>query len=511
MRRRDFLKVLGGGAGLAAGLGVVPGLGLRGARAGSAWGEYPAALASARLPSGKIAKNVLEVHLWGGMSAWESFYVVDREDWGKAEKLMWWTFQEEGLGIEGWYDKCSGPTRPPLLKPFAVDALGTQVKFGPYAHPFRERTDILDRLRMVVLSHDLFPHEAAAPFALTGVSVGQPRMAGVGAAVQHHFFGKSLVSSPRPAAYVITEEIGGFAASNGAHPGYARPILLRSDGVPDLANRLRAVADNDAKQGTGALMEFYANEYQQRLRSATSARAARAPAVDDFQFSLGMRKQAGYFADVLSAEGLSFPPAQFCGQIAPVDRTRSRLALAARLLNQPDNATRHVTVIDFAHGTSYSDPFGYDAHFNYMVEHSTKLPYFWTRLIEIINEPGEKDPGKIDLDETLVVISSEFGRSPQRDDLLNDSPGRNHWPYGYVSLMFGGPVGPEQRGIVGAIDSSGYALDGMSPASTRAAQLAALGIYPFAAEAYSTSDIRGASDELEAALMVREQVLGVKS
>ena len=37
-------------------------------------------------------------------------------------------------------------------------------------------------------------------------------------------------------------------------------------------------------------------------------------------------------------------------------------------------------------------------------------------LASRINEPAEGDPAKLDLDDTLVVITSEFGRTPAQED-----------------------------------------------------------------------------------------------
>ncbi len=37
---------------------------------------------------------------------------------------------------------------------------------------------------------------------------------------------------------------------------------------------------------------------------------------------------------------------------------------------------------------------------------------------------------------------------------VQGADGRNHYPSAYVTLMFGGPVGPEQRGIVGPADGA---------------------------------------------------------
>ena len=77
--------------------------------------------------------------------------------------------------------------------------------------------------------------------------------------------------------------------------------------------------------------------------------------------------------------------------------------------------------------------------------------------------------------------------------------------------MFGGPVGPAEKGIVGSIGPNGFANMALSPAETRAATLSALGIYPFAPECYAVSDVYGTGTESQASTWLNEVVLGVKS
>ena len=127
------------------------------------------------------------------------------------------------------------------------------------------------------------------------------------------------------------------------------------------------------------------------------------------------------------------------------------------------------------------------------------------QLAAIINQPGENNPGKINLDETLVILNTEFGRSPG----VQAPVGRAHYPNAYVTMMFGGPVGAAQRGIVGAIQPDGSALHPIGPAETRIATLAALGIYPFEPEGYAVSDVSGATTRAEAGMLVKSRVLGL--
>ena len=63
------------------------------------------------------------------------------------------------------------------------------------------------------------------------------------------------------------------------------------------------------------------------------------------------------------------------------------------------------------------------------------------------------------LDETLVVAVGEFGRSPKRGVSTsgnnNSADGRDHWPYGYTSVIAGAGI---KRGYVhGKSDATGSA------------------------------------------------------
>lgn len=57
------------------------------------------------------------------------------------------------------------------------------------------------------------------------------------------------------------------------------------------------------------------------------------------------------------------------------------------------------------------------------------------------------------LDETMVVVTGEFGRTP---GALSGNAGRDHYPYAYASLVAGGGIVPGQA--FGATDREGWAV-----------------------------------------------------
>lgn len=510
MQRRRFIKsLLTAGAALGAGRVWQP---RRALAASPTWGAWPEFAASAALAPERQARNVLEVFLMGGLSPWETFYVVDDPAYGKADGHMWWTFQEGADSVAEWYGRCGGGSVP-MLTPFTTDALGAQVKFGPFSDPLRSRSDITERLRVQVLSHGLFPHDAAQALAYTGAVIGQPHMAGVGVGVNHHvqtsLTGTSLTAE-LPAAYVIADGVGGYAAATGAHPGMFRPLQLRVQDLHAFVQRLDEISNDPKDAIRQALLEHHASQLDLRLHPPGASERVRSRAADDYAFALQMRQKTALYAGILSSQELAVQTADVCGAAVDADYSRAQFRLAALLLNLPDRSTRHVTVVDRAFDPIGTDPDAYDTHWDHVELSARKLPYMWSRLLEIINEPGESDPSKLNLDETMIVVNTEFGRSlgPQLDTGQGDN-GRNHYPRAYVTAMFGGPLRAEQRGLVGAIDSKGAAVDPLQPAETRAASLCALGIYPFDTGGWSADDINGADSDFEAALKLKEDVLGV--
>src|SRR5690606_15233040 len=110
---------------------------------------------------------------------------------------------------------------------------------------------------------------------------------------------------------------------------------------------------------------------------------------------------------------------------------------------------------------------------------------------------------KISLDNTLIILNTEFGRTPR----AQGQTGRNHHPYGYVTAFIGGPT---VKGISGAIGPDGSATsDGYAtPAQNRIAALLSLGIWPFSPEAFAVSDVPTATGEVDAAIKALKACVG---
>jgi uncharacterized protein (DUF1501 family) len=178
------------------------------------------------------------------------------------------------------------------------------------------------------------------------------------------------------------------------------------------------------------------------------------------------------------------------------------MEIAAHLLTHPDEPARYVCVVDT--GLVPADGGGgYDTHAVQCLPTLTNFTNIFRSLAAVVNAPGESDPGKLNLDDTLVLINTEFGRTPGVQD---GSGGRNHHPYGYCTAVLGGPI--TSPSIVGAINERGEAPQFSVPAESRMAALLAMGIYPFSGDSFFVSDVPQAQTEEDVVARVTRSFLG---
>ena len=108
-----------------------------------------------------------------------------------------------------------------------------------------------------------------------------------------------------------------------------------------------------------------------------------------------------------------------------------RLLMARRLV---EAGTRLVTL-------TYG---GWDMHSNITSSFKSQMPALDTALAALFDDLTERGM----MDETLVMVSSEFGRTPK----INNDAGRDHWPKVFSVLMAGGGI--KGGMIYGASDST---------------------------------------------------------
>jgi hypothetical protein len=464
----------------------------------------------------------LEIFLYGGASPWETFYVRS----AIADQFFGMQTLVNGLD---WAMACSGIPAPSTeIRAFGSDSLGT-VAWGPSTKPLW-RSDIFDRARMVVLQHNLEPHEAAIPYALTGHVLGRPNFSGLGAAISHRFANSA---HPLPFSYVLMPDGGATVGDNfhgmistGTHGGEHRPLLLM---VGTSSGNL-----NTQLQRTGMtsqandLLRFFRASYADKLR--TNGIVTRSKGYSAYSAGVDNLLSASSLSTLLSGASLAPANATGCASFLPgvpltaLDRTSAAVRAGAFLLSQPEasGGARYVGVIDG--GLMQAGGAGYDTHGNNTTVTAVNIFNVCSALASVIDAASPPAAGKISLNDTLVVIKTEFGRTPAPNG-AGDSAGRDHWPHGYVNILLGGPI--TSRAIAGSIGFSGgdrwHALPvtvtgatvdagHFTPSEFQAALMLAAGIFPFQGENFGIGDMslatRGATEALTAS-QIRARVLGV--
>ncbi|WP_437780988.1 DUF1501 domain-containing protein [Sorangium sp. So ce1097] len=518
MRRRRFLK-----CGAALGAMAAGGTLFRSTGASAAFGDTPEAYRQIGLPPELRAENILEVFLYGGLTTWETFYGV--EEYGRPDDpnpelraTQLYTFHDPASPkdsvLAAALGACGRAGDGARLVPFARDALGMNVHLGPLLAPLIARKDILDRMRIVVTRHDLEPHEAAIPYALCGRTLGSPQMACLGAHVQRHAMERGDPARSAPYAYTFTDlGVPGdnlrASLATGLHPATARPLLLRasSDEFLPLLQRPK-LGDPPQRAAFDRLLSRYVDQYRDRVRYDRQGEPLRAARLSELSQTIRSVASAHELDAVLDSALFEQTVSPLCGGTGEtaVNAPAICLRIIAHLLAHPTLPARYCCFVD--PGLVMADGGGgYDTHAETCLTQTMNLGNTLTELLSHVRSPDEQGPeadGKIDLDRTLIILNMEFGRSPGAQNEL----GRNHWPYGYVTVYLGGPIREAQRGIYGAIGPDGRATTYVKPPEQRIAALLALGIWPFAQEGFGVSDVEGTRNEGESAVAALARVLG---
>jgi len=122
--------------------------------------------------------------------------------------------------------------------------------------------------------------------------------------------------------------------------------------------------------------------------------------------------------------------------------------ILARNLLKADAGTRVIYIYDGDRWDQHAKIFDRSARLNHYANCLRWDKGFSSLLTDLSSLPGHT-PGKSLLDETLVVSSSEFGRTPD----INPIMGRHHWRYSYTSLLVGGGIKPGR--VLGKSDERG--------------------------------------------------------
>ena len=150
---------------------------------------------------------------------------------------------------------------------------------------------------------------------------------------------------------------------------------------------------------------------------------------------------------VLTDDLFAMKTNQTCGSQTRTSIPHMGLNAAAGLLTHPTEPASYVCVSDVGLERA-SGGGGYDTHSGNAQDQAMNFDNMLDALFGVINKPGENNPRKLNLDDTLIILNTEFGRTPGRQG----STGRNHHPYGYVTAFIGGPIQNAHKGVSGAIE-----------------------------------------------------------
>jgi len=528
-RRRFLGKTAIGLAGL--GIGIAR---PRAAFADPAWADLPSGI----WPPGFQGYKVLEIHLFGGMAPFESFYY--RDDAGLRTR----GFDTEIQNLN-WNGVCANAPAGLELQEFSTDSNDKELHLGPFSKPLW-RQDIRRRMRVLVQRHNLMPHEAAIPLTQTGLRLGRPTFASTGAAVQHRRSAldqEAAIDRALPHSYALLPENGSLGSlftlvqqvqgAIGMHPGSARPLVLRiGTGLGDFVAQLDRANLGTGKDAVNALIDQYRGQYRDWLRFQATTTLTRSNAFRDYDTAASRLLGAEVLKDLLVDAPQTINPGPTCAREGadpfsnPDNPTKTALEFAAFLLTRPaEEAASSVFVLDSG---LVRTGLPYDVHnFNHAGDTGSNLVNLLNSLVSVIKDPANPAPGddsRIDLANTLIVINTEFGRTPFKSDMNAPdatSLGRDHWPDAYVTVLMGGPIPDVVDGtihrVVGSISDAaalGAVADGplYSATDMRAALLVAAGIHPFAAENFALGQITASLvgvDHTETIENLRETLLGV--
>jgi hypothetical protein len=282
----------------------------------------------------------------------------------------------------------------------------------------------------------------------------------------------------------LSKSVAEAAMATGFHGSVNAPYLVPFDN-PELVDLLAAprVPERDT------LSKLYIDRYEEGLTFDDPAGGgrARSVALDRYLASIG-----GAFDGATLAAALGQLSASSLDVIWD-NGTRRAIRAATSLLAADLSA--YCCVCDPGLGK------GYDLHSGNVNGNTEHAEHNTANVLNVLRTLREEvDAGVLDLDGTLVVLSTEFGRQ------YTNSDGSEHCPKGFAVALLGGPIAAGSGGVVGdleftaADDASANelgdpamatgGLDGTSvgPTDLRAAILLAAGIHPFQNHVFQRSE-----------------------
>ncbi len=217
-----------------------------------------------------------------------------------------------------------------------------------------------------------------------------------------------------------------------AYPGSAGSAVTRTGSSGQLEGMLSGSIIDWSDQQTG-------RPNSQAEAQMDSYLARRLAAVADTHSSAAMRERAEYY---LTAQGR----AAELKDLATVLNWSSGTDLSSQI-----NLATDALSMGISRCAMISSGYGWDTHTDNDMLQSDNFEGLFSSLLELMEKLSAMPGTSTDflIDETMVVVMSEMGRTPQ----LNSSEGKDHWPY--TSVLMTGPRITGDR-VVGAFDNYYY-------------------------------------------------------
>jgi len=458
MHRRDFLKALGKGAaaGALACASAARGLPL------TDWGGIdtkPVICRHLVMPCLDRNYRVCEIFLRGGLACFETLWTtyVSPDLAARPEYLsdLVWSDLTDRPVFTNYYLNRTLPFGTPSL--------------GPSAEPLFALEADRPKMRVIAVQHDLLPHEAAVPYALTGTRLGRPTFAGMAAA-----FNKAYASSPDSLQSVVfhsqSDQYMSYAAATGAHGTEYAPLVVRLGDETFVENLDRVSSGLSDANG---LISLYADRYQEAM--SFQSEPIRSAAFASYASAQRYLADADALIPIFEDLTLDVPPKSGVLSDPCANQNCVRAALEVLRSDRPNGAqpVRYALAV----ADSNANRKAFDSHNGFVdspEEHAHSQHYTLWQIFDVLREA--RADGTWNPDETLVFINTEFGRRQKEAG----SNGTEHHPEGYVNMLIGGPVATDAH--VGSIDmwsSPGSGSGAYTTTDVRAAVALAAGIDPY--------------------------------
>lgn len=247
-------------------------------------------------------------------------------------------------------------------------------------------------------------------------------------------------------AFVVIPDMRGQPAggpinwSNGFLPARHQGVMMRSQGTPiDDLFPARALAPG-AEQGTRDLLDIM-NQRHQTVRPGDDALAAR---IRSYELAARMQLAVPEVADLRQE---SQATQTLYGLDRPESAEFGRGCLLARRLLE-----RGVRFVQLFSGGSFGNPrINWDGHENMRANHGNEAPRIDRPIAGLLRDLRRRGM----LDDTLVLFTTEFGRTPFAQSAANLlGLGRDHNQYGFSVWLAGAGL---KHGIShGATDEIGW-------------------------------------------------------